>query len=651
MVNMLSKRIANILKLLLESKKPLTSEEISKFLGVSSRTVRSDIKALNDLLRKNGGIINSEKSKGYTLLVSNKILFNKFEDENVEKDDKHLLEVKVSTPEERISYIITKLLLNALNDRQITQMDLAEEMFISLSTLKNDLKEVEKKLAKYDLKIIGYKTKGMMIHGNEAQIRYCISEYIFSSNKSNCIDDNEFYKNIFNGIDLGTLKEIVLKIISKYSIRLTDAAFENILTHIAITIKRSSNKNLIVYSIDQINVIEKTSEFSVVKEIVKEIYEKLNIYLIETEIYYITQHLIASKKYLNIIENEDIDECDYIVQLIVNRVKEITEIDFSDDGQLITGLKIHLKIAISRMKFDMNIRNDMLEVIKNNYPLAFQIAVIASKVIEEKEQVIVDENEIGYVAIHFGAALSRKGINNEVNYKTAVIVCSTGIGTAFLIKAKIEEYFKTKIKVIKTISGYELDEKLINSVDLILTTIPIRKINSEKIVQVGNLLDENDIKKIQDKLLGKDNSNELRYEDFFRKECFYKNKNLKSRNEVIEFLTNEMVSKGFMTGKGKESIFEREEMSSTEIGHLVAIPHPIENDTKISSISILVLEKPIIWDELPVQVVFLISISNDKFKLWETVFMKMFKYLVEENGVKELIKNKNYDKFINNFIK
>ncbi len=62
----------------------------------------------------------------------------------MEKDDKHLLEVKVSTPEERISYIITKLLLNALNDRQITQMDLAEKMFISLSTLKNDLKEVEK---------------------------------------------------------------------------------------------------------------------------------------------------------------------------------------------------------------------------------------------------------------------------------------------------------------------------------------------------------------------------------------------------------------------------------------------------------------------------------------------------------------------------
>ena len=89
-----------------------------------------------------------------------------------------------------------------------------------------------------------------MICGNKMQIRYCISEYIFSSNKSNYIDYKEFYKIIFSKRDLRIIKTIVLKIIFKHSIRLTDADFENILTHIAITIKRSSNKNLIVCSIE-----------------------------------------------------------------------------------------------------------------------------------------------------------------------------------------------------------------------------------------------------------------------------------------------------------------------------------------------------------------------------------------------------------------
>jgi len=648
MVNIQNKRLVKILKLLLNSKNSLTGEEISRLIGVSSRTIRTDIKNLNDLLKENGGIINSDKSKGYSLEIKDKNSFNKFQIN--EEEDNHPLEIKVSTPEERISYIITKLLFNALNDEQITQMDLADEMFISLSTLKNDLKEVERKLAKYDLKIIGYKTKGMMIYGNESQIRYCISEYIFNSTENYNIEDNEFYKDIFKEIDLNEIRKITLKIISKYSIKLTDAAFKNMLIHISIMIKRVNCRNLIVYTIDQINAIERTIEFKIVNEIMKEIYEKLNIDIVETEVYYITQHLIASKRYSAIDQNETEDEYEYLIEFAINKVKEVTDIDFSNDEQLIMGLKIHLKTAINRMKFGMNIRNEMLDVIKNNYQLAFQIAVIASKVIEGKEKIAINENEIGFIAIHFGAALSRKGIDNEVNFKTAIIVCSTGIGTAFLIREKIKSHFKNKIKVVKTISLYEIDNETIESVDMILTTIPVKNIKSEKIIEISNLLNENELKKIENLITGKENNNELKYEEFFRKECFYKEKGLKTKEEVIQFLTNEMIQKGFMTETTKASVIEREDMSSTEIGHLVAVPHPIDNDMNVSSIAILVLDKAIMWDEHHVQVIFLISISKDKFKLWETIFMKLFKYLVEEGGVKELIKHRNYDKFINSFI-
>lgn len=648
MVNIQNKRLIKILKLLLNSKKSLTGDEISTIIGVSSRTIRTDIKNLNDLLKANGGIVNSDKSRGYSLEIKDKNAFNRLQMN--EDEDNNPLEVKVSTPEERISYIITKLLFNALNDAQITQMDLAEEMFISLSTLKNDLKEVEKRLAKYELKIISYKTKGMMIYGDESQIRYCISEYIFSNTENYNVEENEFYKDIFKEIDLTEIRRITLKIISKYAIKLTDAAFKNILVHIAIMIKRVNNRNLIVYTKEQINIIEKTMEFKIVSEIIKEIYEKLDIDIVETEVYYIAQHLIASKRYSEIDQNEIEDEYEYLIELAINKVKEVTNIDFSNDKQLIIGLKIHLKTAINRMKFGMNIRNEMLEVIKNNYKLAFQIAVIASKVIEEKEKISINENEIGFIAIHFGAALSRKGIDNEIDYKTAIIVCSTGIGTAFLIREKIKEHFKNKIKVVRTISLYEIDNETIENVDIILTTIPIRTIKSDKIVEVSNLLNNNELKKIESLLMGKESNNELKYEEFFRKECFYKEKDLKTKEEVIHFLTNEMIKKGFMTEITKASVVEREEMSSTEIGHLVAVPHPIDNDMNISSIAILVLDKAIIWDEYHVQVVFLISISKDKFKLWETIFMRLFKYLVEEGGVKELIKHRNYDKFINSFI-
>jgi lichenan operon transcriptional antiterminator len=644
MIKIQNKRLIKILKLLLNSKKPLTGNEISKLVGVSSRTIRTDIKNLNDLLRKNGGIINSDKSKGYNLKIKNKDAFNKFK---MTEEENQVLETNFCTPEERISYIVTRLLLNALNDKQITQMNLAYEMYISLSTLKKDLKEVEKRVAKYNLKIISYKTKGIMIFGNESDIRYCIAECVFNNNK-NYNEDNKFYNNIFKGIDLDKIRGITLNIISKYSIKLTDIAFENMLIHIAIMIKRSSNKNIISYKRGEIDEIEKTKEFKIVNELMIEIYKELNTQVESSEIYYITQHLIASKRYSKVSQNET--KYENLISLIIFNIKQKTNIDFSNDKQLIMGLKIHLKTAINRMKFNMNIRNEMLKVIKTNYQLAFQIAVIASKVIEKEEQIVVNENEIGYIAIHFGAALSRRGIDNDCNSKKAIIICSTGIGTALLIKENIKNKFGDKIKVVKTISMYEINKDIIDSVDLILTTIPVKSIKSKKIVQVSNLLNDDEVNKIKKVILGQEYDDKLEYKKFFRKEFFYKKKDLKSKQEVIDFLTDEMIETGFMTEKTKASVIEREDMSSTEIGHLVAIPHPIDNDMNVSAIGVLVLDKPIIWNENYVQVVFLISIDKEKFKLWEIVFLKLFKYLVEEGGVKQLIEDMSYEKFIENFI-
>ena len=44
---------------------------------------------------------------------------------------------------------------------------------------------------------------------------------------------------------------------------------------------------------------------------------------------------------------------------------------------------MHLSAALQRMRFDMNIRNEFLDSIKNMYPLAFELAVIAGEIIEE----------------------------------------------------------------------------------------------------------------------------------------------------------------------------------------------------------------------------------------------------------------------------
>ena len=74
----------------------------------------------------------------------------------------------------------------------------------------------------------------------------------------------------------------------------------------------------------------------------------------------------------------------------------------------------------------------MLSAIKENYPLAFEAGVIAGIVIKEQTGIDIHENEIGYLALHFGAAIERR--KTERPPKRCLIVCASGAGSAQLLR-------------------------------------------------------------------------------------------------------------------------------------------------------------------------------------------------------------------------
>ena len=106
---------------------------------------------------------------------------------------------------------------------------------------------------------------------------------------------------------------------------------------------------------------------------------------------------------------------------------------------------------------------------------------------------------------------------------------------------------------------------------------------------------------------------------------------------------------GYLDEKGKASVFEREKMSSTAIGDLAAIPHAFNTAKAVSNISVLLLQSPIDWGGMPVQVIFLLSIEQRKAAVWEKVFLKLYDFIKEGRGIERLLKYRSYDKFIADF--
>lgn len=642
-----NKRCIQILKLLLKNKECVTGDNLAVSIGVSSRTIRNDIKDLNRTLEDHGANVASEIGQGYYLKIEDQEKFLAFQEEMEQnKREKDFKNIIPSEPEDRVRYIISKLLLSSLNGRKekIEFFDLEEELFISTSTLKKDFRSIDKILKNYDLRTSITKKDGVKIVGDEAKIRYCISEYIFNSKGYFEIEENQFYQSIFKEQEIEKLRVILLDVISAYNLRLTDLAFKNVLIHSLIMLKRFARQKSVTYEKSDIETFEKKVEFECAKEIIKRIQKEFGVDL-GNEVYYLTQHLISSQRFL-IDDPKDDYEYKNEIEKILIRIKEETKIDLSDDKQLINGLAMHLSAALQRMRFDMNIRNEFLDSIKNMYPLAFELAVIAGEVIEENFQYRTKENEIGFLAMHFGASLERKGLNEKKPRKKAIIVCYAGVATAMLIKEKIEQNFGQKIEVIKTCSQQEVTKELIDQVDLVLTTAELFDFRSDKIKKINLFLDKTDIQVIRNILKEEDQKDSIDYRRIFRKELFFYDVEFKNKEEILEYMTKEMQMRSLISEEAGQSVFKREEMATTELGNMVAIPHAMPNDSGEAVVSVMILKKPILWENEKVQVVLLLNVPKSQYNMWEVVFKRLYQYLIGNQGVTKLIKDKDYDEFI-----
>ena len=96
---------------------------------------------------------------------------------------------KLRTNIDRVEYILKKILL-LYKDKTLKIESLADEMYVSLSTIKNDLKEVKVILENYNLKTISKHKLGIGILGDTKNIIKCIIE---SSLKYNSINVEDFF--------------------------------------------------------------------------------------------------------------------------------------------------------------------------------------------------------------------------------------------------------------------------------------------------------------------------------------------------------------------------------------------------------------------------------------------------------------------------
>ncbi|MBT2668982.1 transcription antiterminator [Bacillus sp. ISL-4] len=643
---MFTPRMSIILRELIsmQSISTVTSEHLANLNRVSSRTIRNDIKELDNLLSEHGATVRSVRGTGYELKINDERSFHNF----LQDISRDLQQGVIPTlPEDRVQYLIKRLLLT---DVYMKLENLADELYISTSTIQNDLRDVKKILNKYEIILDKRPNYGLKVKGDEMKLRFCMSEYIFNRREIE-LDLLNDRVSILPREEILAIRSQILKIIQEYKINLSDIGLNNLIIHIAIACKRIYSQNHVsLYPEDLKDIIEQM-EYEVAIEIVKGIEETFQMVFPEVETAYVAIHLLglkmnsdistSAKEVQNFIDQEIYDLTTSILESIENELR----LGIKDDKELFIGMSLHLKPAINRYRYGMNLRNPMLHEIKSNYPLAFEAAIVAGRILKQKLGTDMHENEIGYIALHIGGAIERRKMINQP--KRCIIVCASGVGSARLLYYKLQSKFGFDLNIIGTTEYYKLSHISMDGLDFIVSTIPIPDNLPIPVIEVNTILGTTDFEKIENIMLEKKHKT-IKYT---REELVFLQQNLETKEKVIHFLGDKLQKLGLVNEEFIASVFEREAISPTCFGNLVAVPHPIMPQTDTTFWTVCTLQKPITWEDKRVQFVCLLSVQKNSNEDLQKMYNLLGKVIDDTHIVQRLLKCRTYQEFIGVFLR
>ncbi|WP_062350583.1 BglG family transcription antiterminator [Bacillus kwashiorkori] len=609
-------------------------DDLGEILSISPRTVRKEIKDINDLEDMTGLIVLNKRGKGYYISITNQEKYQLFK-KNMGNTNIYF---DVNNQEERAKQFIL-LLLNYKD--YVSIEEIADQMYVSRTTIMNELGDIRNLLKKYHLMLTTKIGKGVKIAGKERDKRFVFLTLIDEELNEEKV--NHFFEWKNSSTDLYGLKEELPIIFSRNHIYLTDNDLSNLIYHILIMVDRISSG----FVIDNIRNVSKTREHLQFMKDIKELLTNIfHVEIPQSELEYLYVQIkskVIYRENLNFQLSTDVNE---YIHALLTVIKENYYYNLLDDEQLKYDLTSHVSSMLYRVENEIRVRNPLLEHIKKYYPLAYEITMFAVNTITNDYNYEVNNGEIAYLALHIGASLER---NYQVKYKrhnSCLIVCGSGFGTARMIETSIKRDIPG-LFITKTISAQKYTQLEYIEEDVVITTISIKKKN-KPVFKIETLPSKRELLELDRKITNEVSKSVDIFCKYFSSNLFIK-KSYNDKIEVIRDLVKVLYDEQVINDSDlfMESILKREELGSTVMGEGVAIPHPIglldNNRTKIAT---AILDKPIEWGKnRNVQLVFLLAISKQDYEDALGIY-DFFVDVVRENHHHVLSNSKNFNDFI-----
>ena len=645
----------SILQFLIKHKERfVTSKELAEHISCSDRTVRNTLKLIDQTMNIQGVKLISKQGQGFQLFFENQEAYQEF------RLTYELSEVystnSISKGDDRLAFILNKLLFEQV---PVLFDDLADELYVSRSTLSHDFKKIRRMLSEYDLSIESRANKGVYVSGEERDKRCFIMDYFLS---------NQFFKtlhyhvqsNFFDQtISLEEIARIVLEECQDAKLKLSDFVLQNLVVHIALAMVRIKSgfeiKNL------SCHMSNNDTERKVAKKILERISEVSNQEFPVQEIDYITLHLLAKSQLSQ--ETQAKISKEEMKRTLVQTFQALGLDDiyhFSSDFQLFEGLITHLMTLQIRLDSRITLNNPLVDEVKKNYSDIFFMTKEILENMETFSQVSISDDEIAYVSLHFLAAIERRKENDKFS---VLAICASGFGAAQMLRNRLEAEFGNRLEVVDVIGYYELNQEKIQGIDFIVSAVDLSNLyfqvpvftvsvflKNDEIVQIREAMDQMQVSSHTKS--SQINRSASDFKQYFSKDnfliCFNQDKN--------SLLSN--MADGLSEGESynfKESLLhgiqQREELSSVVFSEKIAVPHPIQALGTEVKIAVAICKDALLWDDQNsnVQLVFLLSPSIYGNEGLTDVTKKIVSLTEKEDLQNQLIACNNFEDLINIF--
>lgn len=601
----------------------LPAKKLAAKHEVSLRTIKNDLSEIKQALTNQGAHLHSVSSKGHQLIIDDKTRFIPYLEENrISRTSNSYYEQP-----SRISHIMRELIAH----KQLNPIKLENELFISRSTLSNDLKVIRKTFEKYQLQLKSSRSKGIYMNGEEKDIRRCIiGENLlrFAAEDIDLMGNNPQKNEI-----LPIIKNILLEAFVNNKIVVSDHVFQNLVVHIYTSLWRMKNNH---YLAQADGLDDSYQEIQLVaQEIMKNICRVYGVKYSQAESDLLAINIQGKRE---LYENEYISkEIDQFISQSLLKIKQQYQIDFLDDIDLRISLALHTNPLISRMNSNLLLKNTITYEIKQNYILVFDIASTYAYELYKKYNIKINDDEISFIALHFANAMQSKNRSNQLNI---LLISPEKKSNTFLVRQKFNQWFKNDIQSFDIINPTQMLSVNLHDYDAIFTT---DRAFSEKydIIYIDLFLDESNYQRIEFALNGFNSADDILSK--FHEELFF-TQDFASKTAVINFLCEKTSSHFDLEPAFQESVKEHENINASYFGHNIAILHPVSPITDTTFISTLILDKPINWDNHLVQFVLLVSIEKNNPKALSLWYYLSF-LISNHELIDNIIKQPDFTKF------